>query len=71
MTIERWWVRDFLSTPARMAATGLALFALIVVAPIVLAVVGLGLIALAVFVVGVAALAALVLALLPGRHHRR
>ena len=70
MTIERAWVRMFLSTTGRMVGTVAGLFVLILVAPIVLAVVGLPLVALLVLLVGLAALVALVLALLPGRGRR-
>ena len=65
MTIERAWVRVFLSTPARMLATVGGLFALIVVVPIVFAILGLPLVALLVLLLGLAGAAALVLALLP------
>lgn len=64
-------MRVLLSTPARAMGTVLGLFVVIVVAPIVLIIVGLALVGLVVFLLGLAALVALVLALLPGRHHRR
>ncbi len=69
MTIERTWVRVFWSTTGRIVGTLAGLFALIVVAPIVLAVFGLWLVAVFALLVGVALAAALVLVLLPG--HRR
>ena len=69
MTIERTWVRVFWSTTGRVVGTLAGLFALIVVAPIVLAVFGLWLIAVFALLVGVALAAALAFVLLPG--HRR
>ena len=70
MTIERTWVRVFMSTTGRMVGPVAGLFVLIVVAPIVLAILGLPLVALLVLLVGLAAVVALVLALLPGRGRR-
>ena len=70
MTIERTWVRVFMSTTSRMVGTVAGLFVLIVVAPIVLAIVGLPLVALLVLLVGLGLVVALVVALLPGRGRR-
>ncbi len=69
VTVERAWVRVFLSTTRRLLGTIAGLFVLIVVAPIVLAVVGLPLVALLVLLVGLGLAAGLVIALLPGRGH--
>jgi uncharacterized membrane protein YozB (DUF420 family) len=70
VTIERTWVRVFLSTTGRMTGTVAGLFVLILVAPIVLAVAGLPLVALLVLLMGLAFVVALVLALLPDRGRR-
>ncbi len=57
-------------TPGRMLGTVAALLALIVVAPIVLAIVGLWVVGVLLCLLGVAAAAAIAVAMLPGRHRR-
>ncbi len=71
MTIETTWVRLLFGSPGRMLATVVTLFVLIVAAPIVLAIVGLWVVAVLLCLVGLAGAAAIALAMLPGRHHRR
>ncbi len=71
MTIETTWVRVLFGSPGRILATALTLFVLILIAPIVLAIVGLWVVAVLVCLVGLACVAAIALAMLPGRHHRR
>ncbi|HEX2041053.1 MAG TPA: hypothetical protein VHF24_00320 [Acidimicrobiales bacterium] len=71
MTIETTWVRVLFGSPGRMLATAVTLFVLILAAPIVLALVGLWVVGVLVCLVGLACVVAIVLAMLPGRHHRR
>ncbi len=71
MTIETTWVRLLFGSPGRMLATVATLFALIVAAPIVLAIVGLWVVAVLICLVGLACVAAIAFAMLPGRNPRR
>ncbi len=69
--METTWVRALFGTPGRMLATVATLLLLIVVAPIVLAIVGLWVMGVLLCLLGVVCAAAIALAMLPGRHHRR